>query len=455
MRIGIFPNPNFVSSQEVEQQENVGSTPAETIQNNSSPTPQSEVADSVSRSSNSSFQRAELGMTGLALQAQLLSMPLPNLELKQNILPAQIPPEELSQAISDNSGIDGLQAVEPPVVQTKPNVDWDTIAFIKNEMGKTDPDETAMKNALMKLDSNDLSATLNALAERGNPSDLELILNQFSKAGVFRELTPVFNRLTQNLPVNTLAKKPLDQIFSSLRSSPDSDTIARQFLQDNRGSGNLAKLEPQTVNSIYACLQKRETLANNLYTRLLAEETKTEPGKIPSPDELLAKAMNGSEPMDNTISEAMKNFPEWGLNKANEFLKQGNFAAFVKCAQPMGGFLAEFCKLGNAEAIVSESLREAGKMDPAKGRAFLIRELVNGLGDKAVETLGNFSPMLLLDMKGILQNAPPYRASMYSQAEYYAQPILENVIEPALNFANNKRANLNEPLKDSSTFNPY
>lgn len=313
-------------------------------------------------------------------------------------------------------------------------VDWDAIAGLKAQMAKSNPDEVAMVDTLLKLTPDDLAATLSQLASRGTPSDLKLMLHQiFTNDEAVAKLAPMLFSLVTDKHLPASQTKLLDKIFPMMATEKSAPTVVCDLIRMTRGQGILPKLSIESTTTMYQILHSHPNLQNTLFENALYQETqRPSMDGLRDPDKM---------PLDASTPEAMRDFPEWGINTLTELNRSGKLDIAVKNLRGREtDFLAQFCRCGNkAENILTEYLKSyQGERLTSFTSADLIRSIVQKLGETAVQDLSKFSPALLTDMKGIL---------LAGNAEDLA--VLGKVIEPALE-ASRKREVWTNGIQDSA-----
>jgi hypothetical protein len=362
----------------------------------------------------------------------------------ENPTPAQsetIDPSSLLELIGTDMGT--LPATATDQIQEELDgqgvVDWDAISVLKAEMAKSNPDEVAMMEILQKLKPDDLAATLASLESRGNPSDLKSMLHQiFTNGEAFTKLPGILISLATDKHLPGSQSKLLDKIMSMIAIEKNGSTVVRDMIWKTRGQGILQKLSMESLTSMYQSLRSQSgpRLLNTLYENALFQETQRQP------IEGLRNLDN--TPLDDSTAKAMRDFPEWGINRMNELIRDGQLDTFTRnlktgSVMDESAFLAQFCRYGKkTENILTEYLKSyqrSHKVGAAPND--LIRSITENLGQTAVSTLSQFSPALLTDMKGILL------AGNATDLE-----VLSKVIEPALNAAI-KREAVTDAVKQS------
>lgn len=357
-----------------------------------------------------------------------------------DLLTADATPAFPNSNLGDTSLYETREApatIDAKVFDGSGEIRWDLMEALKTAMTRGDTE--AVMRILQKIRPSELSPTLTEMARQGTPSELQLMVDQLLKNPTTADIMGSFlTRLVEKFSSDASVKVPLQQILSRMQGKPDADKIIRDLFERTRGQNILGKLDQAVLTQIYFILQSDKKLVNALCARALYEETGIEPEHCPGtdyvfydPNALFEQQLN-KNPYENfnDIGEAMRLFPQWGTGAINEAIKNGKLFDILAIASlngpgTLGAVLAESCKQSNSENFLTEIFRELKKF----GSDNSIRSMIQNLGPSAVQILSKYSPLLLMDIKNILENGDEKEIN---------QSVLQNVIQPALNAAINR-----------------
>lgn len=335
-------------------------------------------------------------------------------------------------------------------------VDWDTIAFLKAEMGKRDPDEQAIIDALRRLAPNDRLATLQALGRRGTPSELGLLIDRIATSpSAMRSLGSLMADVAFASRFDPGNLAVLQDMLESVAGESNGGVATREFMNGVKGSGILASLGQASIDALYKSFGDR-TIGNAYYTWLVADE-----GGGRQPSWIPANVIWGvGHPGDQTIDEFIAGKDDPGLvqalvampERAGELilrlLEDGKLDAFLGrlelSGQDLSPLVARLIDKGSDEPLtaVLRYLLRCERTPDAGGRSNLelrlssaslsaraddiVREAIAALGGDAKSVLSKLSPFALLDMIDILQAGDDVQAN---------RQVIADILRPAYDAA--------------------
>lgn len=331
-------------------------------------------------------------------------------------------------------------------------VRWDLLERLKAAMTKGDANEVAQ--ILQKIPPSELGPTLSEMAKSGNPTDLQLMVDLLSKnpptydlffedqQSTMETMGSAVSTLVGRFAKDPTVKAPLLQILNRMQGKPGADKIVRDIFEQTRGQNILGKLDQSVLSSMYSILQSDNKTVNALCAKAIFDETGIEPEHCPgtsydffkNPDALFNDALK--DPIKNIadIRESMRLFPQWGVGALNTAAKNNKLHDVlldlgINGENVMGPVFAELCKQDGSENLLTQISRDLRQYNDA-GETW-IRAMVQNLGgtNNAVQVLGKYSPMFLMDLKISLENGPSKEKN---------QRLLQEVIQPALNAAINR-----------------
>ncbi|PWT89028.1 MAG: hypothetical protein C5B54_09595 [Acidobacteria bacterium] len=393
--------------------------------------------------------------------------------------PQPAPPPQLPSAGIANTpdsmetaqpAINSLGISSPAVIATFGStgpgaVDWNAITALKAEMAKQYPDASTLLQLLQKINLNDQPATLQELAKEGTPSELQLIAKKLiANPTTFQQMGPILATLVSDKATASSQPNALEQLLSEMVGNPGSDAVVGDMMQATQNHGVLKNLTQNSIDSIYQILSsnpQKATLDCLFEYSLLHETGKTASHDgnsvwgLPDPTTLAQEAISSGK--DTSVADAMKLFPDWGLNTMNQILAdksinqvgQNSLDRFrsyiVTTGQDEAGMLASFCRQGSKAEPVLEAFFHSLQQNPNGAPVFHfstnnigfqpegpkadeeIREMVQNLGSSAVQTLGDLSLSTLTDIKSLL---------LAGSDQSSDQDLINDVIDPAINTAN-------------------
>lgn len=416
---------------------------------------------------------------GLLDKITTAQQPISSEILQPQTEPQQAPPPPPSGGIADtNDSMESGQPVFNSLVSTESSavsatvgsdpgkVDWDAITALKTEMAKANPDSSVLLQTLQKISPDDQALTLQELAKEGKPSQLKLIADKIiANPAAFAQFGPILTSLVSNKTVASTSPDPLGQILSEMVGKPGSDAVVRDMMEATQNRGLLRNVTQDSVDSIYSILSSnpQKATVDCLFEYSLLHETERTPTRppnsvwgLPDPTTLAQEAISGST-NDTSVADAMKLFPDWGLNTMNQILADGSvnqlgqtsldrFRSYlVSTGQDEAGMLASFCQQGAKAEPVLQAFFTSLQQNPNGALVFQwnsqnfgllpegpktdaeIRQMIQDLGSNAVQTLGDLSIGSLTDLKGML---------LAGSDQSLDQDVVNNVIDPAINIAN-------------------
>jgi hypothetical protein len=341
-----------------------------------------------------------------------------------------------ASSIFDLISADPSARVDAEAFQGTGDVRWDCIEQIKAAMNRGD--NAAVLDILQNIRPNELGPTLTQMAKQGTPSDLQLMTDQICKKPDFAMMDPWLVTMLERYSTDSTVKLPLQQMLNRISGKPDADTLIRGIYEHTKGQNILGKLDQSILTPMYNTLQSQADMkiANALCANAIFGETGIEPEHcagteftFENPDALFQKELDKGLPSQDLsdFGEAMRLFPEWGVGAMKQANEKGKLSQLMLYAlvhpNTSSPLLAAVCKQTDSGSIVTEVFREVKKYNNTDKT---IRDMLDYLGSSALPVLSKLPPLVLMDIKTILENGAEKELN---------QPVLQNFIRPALNAA--------------------